>query len=162
MRFSYKKGLEVLTKYALKEGFKGVEIDYHSTYITWKDKTLNDPKKVYIQSGMTLEEKVYCFLHELGHHELRKDWGKYEKALPVLAHASEILITRKNKGKKYSRRNSFHVCSLEEEFLAWNEGLKLAKKLGIKVNMEKWLNLKVKSLKTYINYYSTLNKKPTE
>jgi hypothetical protein len=162
MRFSYKKGLETLTNYAFKEGFIGVEIDYHSTYITWKDKTLNDPKKIYIQSGMTLEEKVYYFLHELGHHELRKDWGRYEKQLPVLAHASEIVLKRKNKGKKYTRRNSFHICSLEEEFLAWTEGLKLGKKLGIKINMERWMNLKVKSLKTYIKYYGTLNKKPTE
>ena len=47
------------------------------------------------------------------------------------------------------------MASLEEEFLAWDAGLKLAQKFGIRINMERWIDLKSKCLKSYINYYAT-------
>jgi hypothetical protein len=62
------------------------------------------------------------------------------------------------KNKKYKRRDSYIVASLEEEFLAWDEGLKLGKRLEIKINMEKWIDFKSKCLKGYIKYYANLKK----
>jgi hypothetical protein len=154
MRYSYKKGLVKLTEYAEKQGYK-VRLDYHDiSYMKQDTKTKNEPQGIFIQSGMTYEETVYIFLHEMGHHELRKDWDKFKKRLPVLAHAEMVKLYKKE--NKYSRRKVYHVSSLEEEFLAWDEGLKLAKKLGIQVNMEHWIKIKSKCLKSYIRYYANL------
>lgn len=156
MRYSYKGALQKLTEYATKEGYTKINLEYNDTsYIKAKTRTLNEPNIICIEKGFTYEIKVYIMLHELGHHELRKDWGKFEKRLPVVAHAE---VKSLKKDYKYGRRKSFHVSSLEEEFLAWDEGFKLGMKLGIKVNMEKWIRLKSKFLKSYIIYYATLNK----
>jgi hypothetical protein len=60
--------------------------------------------------------------------------------------------------KKYIRRDSYVVASLEEEFAAWDEGLKLGKRLSIKINMEEWIDFKSKCLKSYIIYFANLKK----
>ena len=155
MRYSYKRALEQLTEYAYDEGYKKVILNHKGvSYMDWKPRTLNEPTSIYIEGAQTLENKTYIFLHELGHHELRKDWGKFKKKLPVTAYAEQRKV---NKGDiKYIRRNSYKVASLEEEFLAWEEGLKLGYKLGIKINMDRFIDLKSKCLKSYINYYATL------
>jgi hypothetical protein len=43
---------------------------------------------------------------------------------------------------------------MEEEYKAWEEGLKLADNLGIKINPEKWLDIKTKCLIQYIRYFA--------
>jgi len=95
-------------------------------------------------------------LHELGHHELRKDWKKFTNKFPASAYAEEVHLTTRD--KKYKRRDSYVVASLEEEFCAWDEGLRLGKKLGIRINIEKWIDFKSKCLKSYIIYFANLKK----
>lgn len=158
MRFSYKQGLETLKNYALKQGFE-VILEYSGGFMEWEDKNLYEPLKLYVPSGITYELRVYTTLHELGHHELRKNWVKFEQRLPAVAKAEKAVVKKYKNGKKYKRRDTFHVSSLEEEFLAWEEGLKLGLKLGIKISIEKWLKYKASSLKTYIKYYGNLNNK---
>jgi len=155
MRYSYKKALERLTNHAYDEGFKRVVLNHKEiSHMTTREKTLHEPLSIYIERNNTLEIKTYLFLHELGHHELRKDWKNFSKLFPVTAYAEQKMID--NGEKKYKRRNSYKVSSLEEEFIAWNEGLKLGKRLGIRINLDRWLELKSKCLKSYINYYATL------
>lgn len=159
MRFSYKKALETLKSYALKQGFEEVILEYSGGFMEWDDRNMYEPLKIYVPSGITYELRVYTMLHELGHHELRKNWGKFEQRLPAVAKVEKAYVKKYKNRKKYARRDSFHVSSLEEEFLAWEEGLKLGLKLGIKINVEKWLKYKASSLKTYIKYYGNLNTK---
>lgn len=151
-RYSYTKALELLTAWATKQGYSDITVDYHDiSQIDWVKNTLNTPKDIKIQGKYPIETKVYFFLHELGHHQLRKNWKKFSKTLPVLAHAEQIHFYR-NEGK-YKRRVTYTVSCMEEEFKAWDEGLKLAIKLGIKVNTEKWTQLKAKCLITYMRFY---------
>lgn len=155
MRYSYKRALNDLTEYAYGEGYKRVILNHKGvSFMNTVPKTLNEPTSIYIEGSQPLEMKAYLFLHELGHHELRKDWKKFKKKLPVTAYA-EMRNLKMGEGK-YKRRNSYKVASLEEEFMAWEEGFKLGGKLGIKINMEHWIELKSKCLKSYINYYGTL------
>ena len=56
---------------------------------------------------------------------------------------------------KYKRRVTYSVSCMEEEFKAWDEGLKLAEKLDIKINIKKWNEFKSKCLIGYIRYYGT-------
>jgi hypothetical protein len=157
MRYSYKKAIEQLSDYANREGYASIELDYNGvSMIKWDKKSLNEPKSIYIEGKYTLEMKTYLMLHELGHHELRKDWDKFKKKFPVMAHAEHVHL--KTKATKYKRRDTYVVSSLEEEFKAWDEGLKLGEKLGIKINMQKWIVFKSKCLKSYINYFANLKK----
>lgn len=156
-RYSYKAAIEQLTDYAVNEGYAHISLNHKGiSMIKWNTKTLNEPKSIYIEGKYGLEIKTYLMLHELGHHELRKDWKKFTKRFPVTAHAEHKHLVEKD--KKYKRRDSYVVASLEEEFAAWTEGLKLGKKLGIKVNMDKWIDFKSKCLKSYIVYYANLKK----
>lgn len=155
MRYSYKRALAQLVEYAYDEGYEKVVLNHNNvSFMNKKEGTLNTPYSIYIEKTYTLEFKTYLFLHELGHHELRKDWAKFEKKLPVTAYAEQRSF--KKGERKHMRRNSYKVASLEEEFLAWDEGFKLAEKFGIKINQDRWTDIKSKCLKSYINYYGTL------
>lgn len=157
MRYSYKKALEQLKRYALHEGYKKVVLNHNDvSNITWDGLSLNEPEGIYIEGNHPIEIKTYLFLHELGHHILRRNWDKFKDKFPIQAYAEQVSI-RKN-DKKYLRRTSYVVSSLEEEFTAWEEGYKLANRLGIKVNKDKWNDLKTRCMRTYINYYATSTK----
>lgn len=156
-RYSYKRAIGQLTEYAVNEGYAHISLNHKGiSMIKWNKKTLNEPKSIYIEGKHGLEIKTYLMLHELGHHELRKDWRKFTKRFPATAYAEEVHLATKD--KRYKRRDTYVVASLEEEFAAWDEGLKLGKKLGIRVNMEKWIDFKSKCLKSYIIYFANLKK----
>jgi hypothetical protein len=152
-RFSYKKAVERLTTYAYNEGFKDVIFKGSSSYVTYNDGMYYEPLKLVIEECGTYEEVVYYMLHELGHHELRKDWGKFMSRFPVIAYAEHLRKVKKS--RRYLRRNNYLVGTLEEEYKAWDEGLRLAERFGIRVNMKKWSIIKSKCLKAYIVYYAT-------
>ncbi len=154
MRFSYKRALDVLTEWAIKEGYEDISFDYDGvSFIDWQRDSLNYPKKIRIEGKYPIEIKVYLMLHELGHHQLRKSWDKFEKTLPITAYAE---VYHKDKNEiKYKRRVTYVVSCLEEEFKAWDEGYKLGEKLGIKINLDKWNTFKSKCLISYIRYYAT-------
>ena len=156
-RYSYTKALSTITEWAIKEGYSDITFDHNDTsLIDWEKGTLNVPKKIRIQGKYPIEIKVYVLLHELGHHQLRKDWGRFTKTLPILAHAEQIHFTSKE--GKYKRRVTYTVSCMEEEFKAWEEGLKLGVKLGIKIHPQTWNDFKSKCLISYMRYYGSLKK----
>jgi hypothetical protein len=156
-RYSYKKAIGQLIEYAVSEGYAKISLNHKGvSMIKWNTQTLNEPKSIYIEGKYGIEIKTYLMLHELGHHELRKDWNKFTKRFPASAYAEEVHLATRD--KKYKRRDSYVVASLEEEFAAWDEGLRLANRLGIKINMDKWIDFKSKCLKCYIIYFANLKK----
>jgi hypothetical protein len=156
-RYSYKKALGQLNDYAVSEGYANINLNHKGiSQISWVNRTLNEPKSIYIEGKYGLEIKTYLMLHELGHHEIRKDWKKFEKKFPAAAHAEQIYLEMND--KKYKRRDTYIVASLEEEFMAWDEGFNLGQRLGININIEKWVDFKSKCLKKYINYFANLKK----
>lgn len=151
-RYNYKKALERLNDYAVREGYANINLNHKGiSQISWVNSTLNEPKSIYIEGKYSLEIKTYLMLHELGHHEIRKDWKKFKKKFPVMAHAEQVYLEMND--KKYKRRDTYIVASLEEEFMAWDEALKLGVRLGISIRMDKWLKFKSRCLKSYILYY---------
>jgi len=148
----YREYLDILKKEAIKEGFAvRLSVDEVS-YISWQEGSLNIPKEIGIEKILDTESKVYFFLHEMGHHNLRKDWNSFTETFPTLSYAEEQDILFRV--TKYLRRISYKVSLLNEEYKAWDEGFLLAGKLGIEVNMEKWVKIRDKSLMAYIKYYS--------
>lgn len=155
-RYSYKNALNILWDWSLKEGFKDVDLSYSGTsQIDWVKSTLNTPKNIKIQKA-TYEEQTYIFLHELGHHQLRKNWTKFQRELPTMAEAEEYLYYTSD--RKLVRRRDYIVSHLEEEYKAWEEGFILGERLGIKINMSKWAALKSKCLISYIRYFAGVKK----
>ena len=153
-RYNYTKALERLKQWAYKEGYETVTFDHNDvSYIDWQLKTLNIPSEIRIQGKFPIEIKVYILLHELGHHILRKDWDKFTKVLPISAHAEHVHFFKND--VKYKRRVQYNVSCMEEEFKAWDEGHKLADRLGIRINEVKWYDFKAKCLMGYMRYYST-------
>ena len=152
MGYSYKKALERLCSYAYENGFKKVVLNHTGTSrMTWRHGTLNDFISIYIEDGYSLEIKTYIFLHELGHYKLRRDWVKFERRFPITAYAEE----RSEMGdKRYVRRNLYKVSSLEEEYMAWEEGLRLGYRMGIRIDQSKFMEFKSKCLRGYITYYA--------
>ena len=156
-RYSYKKALAQLNEYAISEGYASVTLNHMGvSKITWNRSTLNEPKSIYIEGRYGVEIKTYLLLHELGHHELRKNWDVFTKRFPAAAYAEEVHLEMND--KRYKRRDTYVVASLEEEFSAWEEGLRLSERLGIRVNMLNWIEFKSKCLKSYINYYANFKK----
>lgn len=157
MRFSYKRALDELKEYAINEGYSEVVTDHNDiSVLYWNMSTLNEPVGIYIEGRHTWEIKTYLMLHELGHHQLRKNWKKFEKRFPVIAKAQKAYYI--DGIKRYMRRTDYIVACLEEEYAAWEEALKLGEKFNIKINMSKWIMIKSKCLKGYINYYAILKR----
>lgn len=155
-RYSYKKALDILLEWSVKEGFIDIDLKYTGTsQIDWVKDTLNTPKDIKIEKS-TYEEQTYVFLHELGHHQLRKNWTKFHRELPTMAVAEEYLHYTSD--RKLVRRRDYMVSHLEEEYKAWEEGFILGQKLGIKINMLKWTALKSKCLMTYIRHFAGVKK----
>jgi Zn-dependent peptidase ImmA (M78 family) len=44
----------------------------------------NTPNSIKIEGNLSYELQTYIFLHELGHHQLRKDWNEFHKILKGL------------------------------------------------------------------------------
>lgn len=151
-RYNYTKALETLTLWANQEGFEVIFDHEDVSEIVWVNKTLNWPKRINLEKRQPIEHKVYILLHELGHHVLRKDWTKFGEVLPILAMAEGKHFYEKD--LKYKRRVIYHVSCLEEEFKAWDEGYKLGKELGIRINDKKWHDLKGGCLLAYMRYYT--------
>jgi len=84
-----------------------------------------DSKFVSINSTRSLETQLHVILHEAGHLLV-------EKSDSITNGIPEVL-------SKYSEKSKIHkTFTVIEEVEAWKRGLKLANRLGIKINKEKW------------------------
>jgi len=154
---SYDKYLGLVVGYAESLGF-AVYFDYKGiSHINWHRGELNKPNDIYIEGGYDEEEIIYLLLHELGHHELRKDWGEYERILPISANGEKKHM---HEGEiKYKRRRDYKVSSMEEEFMAWDAGYRLGLELGVEINRERWDKLRVGFLWAYMCHFVGKKKK---
>jgi hypothetical protein len=158
MRYSYKTALSALTEYCYSEGFLEVTFDFKdvSTLYSHHHSPIYIPRRIKIEGRYNYEMKTYLMLHELGHHEMRKSWKRFEKRFPIVALAENH--AHKKYERKLRRRQNYFVECLEEEIAAWDEGLKLARKFDIVINMDRFINIRTKCLIQYMNYYGTLKK----
>jgi len=151
---NYNDAMNTLTEWAKKEGFKRVVVgDFINSEITWGGESLNTPMEIKIEKKYSLELQIYALLHELGHHQLRKDWTLFELRLPISAHAE--LVHLQERSGRLKRGIGYNVSCMEEEFKAWEEGYKLGKGLGISIDDKAWYKFKSKCLIGYMRYYST-------
>jgi hypothetical protein len=92
-------------------------------------------KTISNNSRRTLENRVIYLAHECGHAKLYLDRKNiYTSLFPG--------FLQKGINNK--------VSALEQEVLAWDEGLKIIKNLNIKININNFAKIKTKCLKDYI------------
>ena len=92
---------------------------------------------IVITNKQSLTSKFYTLLHEAGHYLLRNKDDRFTQP-------DRSNMTRPSQAKR--------VKILHEEFLAWDEGLKLADELNLYVNLKQWERVSYKHLYDYIRW----------
>jgi GH15 family glucan-1,4-alpha-glucosidase len=116
---NHEDAITAVTYWFQQKGYH-VEIDRDG-----EDAIDRDSKFVSINSTRSLETQLHVILHEAGHLLVEKS-DKITNGIP------EVL-------SKYSEKSKIHrTFTVIEEIEAWKRGLKLANRLGIKINKEKW------------------------
>ena len=133
----YTTALAKLEAWAHRRGFeicKGYGIDAY----------IHEEKHIVYNSKIkSKKNQVYSLLHECGHAIAYNSKG-YKESFPTLA-AYRFKDSKVNK-----RRNAFKCEVIAEEWDAWARGLKLAKRLGIKIDRDKYFNYASRWVMTYI------------
>jgi len=103
----------------------------------------SNSKTIYINSRQSVEKQLYILLHECGH-------------LLIDDRSESTGFRFKNgyytKEEGIKRKFIYRCTILEEEFEAWHRGRKLATKLGIEINDDRFSALKAKFLKSYMRW----------
>jgi len=110
------------------------------------DTSCSGEKVITICSRTGIENRLYGLLHECGHALIRENVAKFAKEY------------RSNyeggfDGRK-ARTDRFKVSTIEEEIEAWKRGKRLAKRLGIELDEERFESHKAECLMTYIRWAS--------
>lgn len=118
-----------------------VSFDDNGTDEYWfdPDNFEEDPGVISINSLKDAEHQLLVLLHETGHVILRSDPAMFKKRFPD------------------SCRGTLHgrIEILREEVLAWEEALRVADRLGIKVEEEKWKENYRDALEKYVRWTLT-------
>lgn len=104
----------------------------------------SEEKTIYVNSAQTYENALFVLLHESGHLLIGSE--------KLVAH-HRFKLGYPSSNDPELRGKFIHRCAiLEEEFEAWHRGRKLAKKLELDINEERWSILKARFLKSYIKW----------
>ena len=132
----YKNQYIKLCKWVKSNGFKVKESHKALDRVEFSERT------VHINSQYKYENKLYTLLHECGHLKTDKNIKTFLKYHPI--YSTGQWDGRVIKSKAYK------VCLVSEELKAWHDGLKLANKLGFKINKKNYDKMMVDSVFTYI------------
>lgn len=97
-----------------------------------------DKQEIVLHKGFKNEILLYSLLHEIGHILCRCNAGQYESNY-------RYVLNNFTTGSQTYRVNALH-----EELNAWQNGLTLAKELGIKIDNSKFETIKASCVATYL------------
>lgn len=100
-----------------------------------------DKKLITVNGRLAPEIQLFVLMHECGHHLIGKRSPKERYGLGHQADDPDI------------KRTTLHrVDVLDEELEAWARGLKLAKRQGIKVDLDRYNKTRSEYIKTYLKW----------
>lgn len=111
------------------------------------DAYFHEPKR-HIIYNMTLRNKsnsLYSLLHECGHAIAFSDKRTYKNSFPVL------FKQRFTDDKVSKRTNRYRMEIVIEEHDAWRRGQRLADKLGLDIDSDKYYAYAARWVKTYMD-----------
>ena len=98
-------------------------------------------KRIYINSRQHIQNRLYALLHECGHILVNDNRDRvYELSYQATGEGR----VRPSKQKR--------VAILAEEFEAWKRGERLADRLGIEINTEKYDQERTRAIMSYIEW----------
>lgn len=107
-----------------------------------------DEMCVVLYPNPNQEFLLYTMLHECGHVR-NGDSETFKKEFKSLSIADN--------DSRHIRSNIYRYKKLKEEMDAWEEGKKIAKELGIRINKEKYDKYAAKWFMGYVKWYSDPN-----
>ena len=122
---------------------KGYTVEYSYNAV---DEIQFADKKIIISTRTSPENRLYSLLHECGHLLEYNNSASYRKKYPL---AERILLDARTQQSIQGR-----VETVGEEIEAWNKGEKLADRLGIKMNKQRYKKYAAKQVITYIDWAS--------
>jgi len=97
-----------------------------------------EDKIVSINTTRSTETQLYILLHECGH---------------VLIHNNDEIVKYRDVQESFKEKSNIHkVFTVMEEAEAWKRGRRLARRLGIEIDEEKWNKDLSRALNKYIRW----------
>ena len=131
-----KKSIKILCEWIQDRGHK-------VKFQTKEDALCYEDKIIYSNTRQDTENQLYSLLHECGHLLIYLGNEGFEKEYPMYAYKA---TKRQEKTKKYK------ISVIGEEYEAWRRGRKLAKRLNIKINKNKFDLAMTKNVMTYLKW----------
>lgn len=100
-----------------------------------------DEKYINVWWNNSERATLYYLLHEAGHAQQYKN--------PITLKRFHYAVENKK-----TNTNIFKVHIIHQEIDAWQKGIKIAKKLNLKINVLDYEKFAAEKLMTYINYYT--------
>ena len=108
-----------------------------------------DKKQVIIDSCLPREEKISVMLHECGHILISESRRRRPKCVVSGASLSDM---NGNRGRYKAGRKSKKIAVFHEELEAWERGLSLGHRLGIRVHKRRFEKIRAACLATYARH----------
>lgn len=136
----FEAGISILISWLDKKKWN-VEFDYLN-----QDEMVPSDRQINISTRQGIEKQFYSFLHECGHLLIQSNWQRYEKDYPATAKMNAYATVH----KQFARSPKYKVDCLAEEIEAWRRGKKLADRLGLHYNEERYNDLASKCIMSYV------------
>jgi len=104
-------------------------------------------KKIYVNKRLNKQNKLYSVLHECGHLLVQQNIFSYEKRYK--SQVDGIFDKRKCRSLRW------RIDFLKEEYDAWDRGYRLAKRLKIPINKERYYDYASKCLESYCEWVTS-------
>jgi hypothetical protein len=136
-----KKSMDKLIQWVEKKNWT---VGFYSTYsaMRWWD------REIEICSRLSPETQLHDLLHECGHLILHLNHKKYRERFPYSDMAEDLKNLKHRKSRRKSKR--YKIDEISEELEAWEQGKKLAKRLNILLDKEKYHRHMTEGVWSYI------------
>lgn len=123
---------------------RGYVIDFSDGYKEEQGMFVWEHRTIYVHKHISDKEKqFYILLHECGHFLIMCNAKQWKEKFPTSYGQST---------NAYPQSNVVKMAFFEEEVEAWHRAVRLAKKLKLTVNRDKFERLKAKCLRKHIDY----------
>ncbi len=109
---------------------------------TYPDELFVERKVIMLNTRSSDRNQLFSLLHECGHFLSRRNKKKFSKKFKLLTE-----LENSSRNKKPLR---YYTQEIEDEICAWNDGLKLAKRLSIKIDDELYFKYASRFLMGYM------------
>jgi hypothetical protein len=134
---SFKKSIDKVVRWAEKRGWRVF------FYTDAPEVTIWTYKQIHINSRAHPETRLYTLLHECGHILVDDNRDRIHR-LSFESHGEDIYRPERRK----------RVAVVSEEYEAWKRGERLARRMGIEIDVKKFDRHRSVALMSYINWAS--------